>query len=148
MKIFEKLFQKKTPIKTPEQLRSITTLIGPGVNNLALEIFASYRETLIKNPISYIVPAVWGIIEGGELDHTQKEINTIIAPAIGEIVESLQVRNMTEEQNFAIRYLVNGYIISKITYMIELFRNRTANGATTNRQYRDILECFGPVGHA
>jgi hypothetical protein len=148
MKIFQKLFQKKTPIKSPEQLRSITTLIGPGVNRLAMEIFASYWGELIKKPISYIVPAVWGIIEGGELDHTQKEINTTIAPVIKEILEALQVRDMTGEQNFAIRYLVNGYIISKIIYMIDLLRSQTGREIITNRQYNDALECFGPVGHA
>ena len=148
MKLFETLFQKKTPIKSPEQLRSITTLIGRGVNRLAMEIFASHWGELIKKPISYIVPAVWGIIEGGELDHTQKEMNTTIAPVIREILEALQVRDMTGEQNFAIRYLVNGYIISKIVYIIDLLRSQTAREIITNRQCKDALECFGPTGHA
>lgn len=148
MKIFEKLFQKKTPIKTPDQHRSITTLIGPDVDSLAIEIFTSYWGALIKKPIAYIVPAVWGIIEGGELDHTQKEINTIIAPFTEEILKALQVRDMKEEQNFAIRYLVNGYIISKIVYMIDLSRNQTVKEVITNSQYKDALECSGPVGHA
>ncbi|MBI9093191.1 MAG: hypothetical protein JEZ12_28600 [Desulfobacterium sp.] len=148
MKNFKNIFRKKTLSKPTEQSVSLTALIGPGLEKLAFEIYSYHWGTLVEKPIEYIVPAVWGIMEGSRLDDTQEEIYKSIVPAIDKILSALLCDDMTETQKFAIRYLVNGYLVSRITFIIELSRIRDIKGTIHDTQYKDSYGCFKPVGHA
>ncbi len=87
-------------------------------------IFNSYREKLLTEPITYIVPAVWGEKKDGKLTVTQKEINRKIVPMISNIMAIFELEDINRAQRFAIGYLIRGLVTSKITYMIEASRNR------------------------
>ena len=114
---------------------------------MAIDIFKYYRQILMDKPITYIVPAVWGIIQGGELDDTQRKMNSTISPALEDIIKIFKHHELSKEQEFAIRYLVNGYFISKIVYMIELYRNRRMK-TDPNLNHEILLEGLEPIGHA
>ena len=87
-------------------------------------IFNSYREKLLTEPITYIVPAVWGEKKDGKLTVTQEEINRKIVPMIRNIMAIFELEDINKAQRFAIGYLIRGLVTSKITYMIEASRNR------------------------
>lgn len=87
-------------------------------------IFISFKSELLKEPITYIIPAVWGKTKYGELTGSQMEIYQIIDPAVSDIMEILELDDLNDSQGFAIEYLIRGLIISKITYLIEASRNR------------------------
>jgi hypothetical protein len=148
MKIFSKLFKRKTQISSSVNLSSTTARIGGDLNKLAMKIFKSYWSILLNQPGAYIIPAVWGIIEGGQLDPSQEEMNSIIAPVVEEMLESPPFRELQKEQAFTIRYLINGYIISKINYMTELLNNRIVKRAIGNGRDEDITDFWETIGHA
>ena len=87
-------------------------------------IFISYKEKLLTEPITYIVPAVWGEIKDGKLTTIQREINKKIVPTINSIMDILELEDLHGAQGFAIGYLIRGLLISKIAYMIEAFKNQ------------------------
>ena len=87
-------------------------------------VFLSYKQELLSEPITYIMPAVWGKIKQGTLTDSQKEIFGIIDPVIRDILDLLELDALNEPQGFAIEYLIRGLIISKITYLIEASKNR------------------------
>jgi len=93
------------------------------IDNTTNEIFISYKEELLSEPITYIIPAVWGEKEDGSLSGTQDEINKRITPMIDYIMEILELEGINKAQRFAIGYLIRGLMVSKITYLIEAFRN-------------------------
>ena len=83
----------------------------------------AYQTRLLTQPISYIVPAVWGAKKEGELEDTQKEINKQIIPVIKELFAALESKDLDAPQEYAIRFLIRGLIISKITFMIGMMKN-------------------------
>ena len=88
-------------------------------------IFISYKEELLSEPITYILPAAWGRIKDGELSNTQEEIYGIIESMIKDIMERLEIDGLNDTQGFAIGYLIRGLLISKIIYLVEASRNRS-----------------------
>ncbi len=124
MKILKRLFSRRLKEEGPEDVMRISRVIGPLMDKTAEEIFISYKTRLLSEPIIYIVPAVWGAKKEGELEDTQKEINIKVIPVINELFDALGIRDLNGAQGFAIGFLIRGLIISKITYMIEVVRNR------------------------
>ncbi len=94
------------------------------IDKSATKIFISHKNELLLEPITYIIPAVWGKIKQGELTGSQKEIHKRIDPLITDIMEILELDDLNETQEFAIEYLIRGLIISKITYLIEASKHR------------------------
>ena len=87
-------------------------------------IFITYKEELLSEPITYIIPAVWGKIKQGKLTESQHEIFERIDSVITDIIELLEFKDLNDSQEFAIGYLIRGLIISKITYLIEASKHR------------------------
>ena len=102
------------------------------IDNTTDEIFISYKEKLLTEPITYIVPAVWGGIEDEKLTTIQKEVNKTISPMISSITEILEFEDINWDQRFVIEYLIRGLMISKITYMIEAFKGRLKKQTSQN----------------
>ncbi len=148
MKILDKFFSKSTKNHEPEDVMKIARIIGPLVDKKVQEIFGEYKMKLLNEPITYIVPAVWGAKKDGELTATQKEINEQVVPVIIKIIESFQVRNLSGAQAFAIGFLTRGLIIAKITYMIEGVKNRVTNKNSSWEENTDILKDLEPLGTA
>ena len=147
IKILRKLFSRRLRRKEPEDVMKIARLIGPLIDKTAKEIFMTYQTRLLTQPISYIVPAVWGAKKEGELEDTQKEINRQIIPVIKELFAALESKDLDAPQEYAIGFLIRGLIISKITFMIEMMKNQGIKIDQGNK-VNDILNRKQPLGNA
>lgn len=58
MKILKRLFQRPLKETGPHDVMTMTDVIGPLIDRTTCEIFLRHREVLLKEPITYIVPAV------------------------------------------------------------------------------------------
>jgi len=126
----------------------IANVIGPVLDGVVHDIFTAYRMELLSEPITYIVPAVWGAKKEGDLTPVQKEINMRVVPAINKAYDSLQMRNLGSDQEFALYFLIRGLIISKITFMIETLRSRLSERSMDEQSLKEALLRFKPQGSA
>lgn len=117
------------------------------IDETSLDIFKAYRNTLLAEPNSYIVPAVWGAVKSGELTREQKEIFMRIHPVTTQVIGLLKQDGLSGTQEFAIGYLVRGLFISKIIYMIEFYKNLAAS-RTDSAPLHKTLKDIEPLGHA
>jgi len=123
--------------------------MGELIDQTAIDIFISHREKLINEPITYIVPAVWGAKKDSDLTGSQRQMNEKTNPAITRIIDSLRVENLSRAQKFAIGSLLRSLIISKVTYMIEAYKNNLfIDTIHSSGQNAEILEAMEPVGTA
>jgi hypothetical protein len=148
MKILQKLFAKGKPPKSDENIMKIANCIGPLLDGAVHDIFTEYRTKLLPEPITYIVPAVWGAKKDGELTPVQKEIHARIMPVINKVFDSLLIKDLNSDQEFAIYFLIRSIIIAKITFMIEAFRNRLNERTIEVQHLKDTLIHFKPAGNA
>jgi hypothetical protein len=148
MKVLHKFFSKGTNKEKPEDVMKISMIIGPLIDKSVTEIFATYKMKLLSEPITYIIPAVWGAKKDGELTDKQKEINMQVAPIIKRIFEILDLKDLSGAQEFAIGFLIRGLIISKITYMIEVINNKVSGKTNSGKKNTDILFKLEPLGNA
>lgn len=81
-------------------------------------IFSLHKKDLLNNPITYIIPAVWGRIGKGDLNPKQKNIYLSIESMVRDVIEIMEFDDLTDSQRFSIEYLIRGLVISKITYLI------------------------------
>jgi len=147
MKILDRILSKGIKKKDLQDLTKIAKIIGPLVDKKTEDILISYHKELLAEPVSYIVPAVWGAKKDGTLTASQKEIHKKIAPVISEIMDLLKLEELGEPQKFAIGFIIRGYIISKITYMIEMVKNQGINIAVEDKK-NNILDRIEPLGNA
>jgi hypothetical protein len=126
-KIFTSLFHKRREADSQEEVMKIAKAISPEIDNLASDIFKEFNSRLLTEPITYIVPAVWGAKKDGSLTEEQRKIHTMVLPVIQNIIRLFHIKNLTLSQEFALGYLIRGLIISKITYMIEKIKTETTN---------------------
>jgi len=81
-------------------------------------IFSIHKKDLLTNPITYIIPAVWGRVKKGDLNPKQKNIFLSIETMVRNVIEIMEFDELTDSQRFSIEYLIRGLVISKITYLI------------------------------
>lgn len=136
--------QKK---KESEDVLEIAGAVSSLMDKAVMDIFLAYSRILLTEPITYIVPAVWGATKGGELDETQKEMHMRILPSLNKMIELLDIKGLSNPQVFAIGFLLRGLVISKITYLIESFRNQTA-GINMVEKPNDYMLHVKPMGTA
>jgi hypothetical protein len=148
MKFLQTLFTRKKDKKEPGDVLALANLMSALIDRTAWEIFSTYRLELLSESIAYIVPAVWGARKEGELTPLQRRINEQVEPVIKEVFSSLAIPDMEPSQEFALSFLVRGLIISKITYMIEAFRNRLNEQAFDEQKLKDVLINIKPHGTA
>ena len=104
----------------------------------------SYKKTLLSEPITYIIPAIWGARLDGELTPVQIEINKQIQPVVTKIYQVFEFENLNPAQEFAILYILRGLLVAKITFMIEAMKNQV----TSWRMSADELARTDPMGTA
>lgn len=148
MKRIKKFFSKRDGQKNSQELMKITNAIGPLLDQTAHEIFSLHSSDLLKKPLTYIIPAVWGVNNDVKLTETQIRINKRIVPVVDEILRLFNAREMDPAQRNALDYIVRGLIISKITFMIELLKNQMLMSAAHNSKEDDILRDIEPIGSA
>lgn len=86
-------------------------------------IFSLHKKDLMSNPITYIIPAVWGKMRRGEINANQRNIFRTIESMVRDVIEIMEFEDLNESQQFSIEYLIRGLVISKITYLIASSRN-------------------------
>ncbi len=143
---FFSLFKKKPPQKTAQNVTELARIIGPQLDDLSNDIFISFREILISEPITFIVAAVWGTTKDTTLTPEQRAINDRVLPVITRTMQLLHSKNMDERQSFAIAFIIRGLIISKITYMIEALKNKLMSVEEIRRDF--LIKNMEPMGHA
>ncbi|MFC1867154.1 hypothetical protein ACFL0H_03365 [Thermodesulfobacteriota bacterium] len=118
---------KLLPFSLPNNYDSRTEIlrIKEIIDKTTNTIFTSYKKDLLFEPITYIIPAVWGKIKQGRLTESQKEIYSTIGSMIKNIMEILELEELNDAQLFAIEYFIRGLVISKIAYLIEAFKNHS-----------------------
>ncbi|MBI5846247.1 MAG: hypothetical protein HZB23_16445 [Deltaproteobacteria bacterium] len=97
--------------------------MGDRIDRLAHEIFVTHRSVLFFEHATYIVPAVWGAKKEGGLTAVQKDINSRVEPVVRELMMDLGLEDPSDEQKFAVEFMLRGLLITKITYMLELGKN-------------------------
>jgi hypothetical protein len=132
----------------PEDFGRMGALIRNLMDKATYEVFAQYRDVLLRKPVTYVVPAVWGVNGSPPLDSLQREMNEKIAPVVDEVMESLQLEGLDQAQEFALHYLVRGYMVLRLVYMIEAFRGRSIGGTAHVERGSHTLEHLEPVGTA
>jgi hypothetical protein len=149
MEILKKfsIFKGKSK-KDPENILMPANTISTRIDKMAWDVFSSYRMELLAEPITYIVPAIWGAKKDGELTPLQKKIHGRVNGQIDEICRTLQIKDLTVSQEYAIKYLIRDLVISKIVYMIESFRVKLDETALSERCLTDYLKNIEPKGTA
>ena len=122
-----------------EDLVKISKIIGLTIDGTVMEIIRLYKMELLRGPVDYIDPAVWGAKKGGDLDATQKEIHTQLSPIINRIIDSFHIKDISDPQEFALGFLVKSLFISKICYMIDGVKNGVADKLGRREKNRNIL---------
>jgi hypothetical protein len=148
MKILKEYFLKRISLKEPEGIMQIADIIGPLLDGVVNDIFMAYRMELLSEPITYIVPAIWGAKKEGELTPVQKDINARAVPVINKVFDLLRMKKISNDQEFAVYFLIRGIIIAKITFMIEAFRSRLNERSMDEQGLKEALMRFKPQGSA
>ncbi|MBU2550649.1 MAG: hypothetical protein KKB20_19730 [Proteobacteria bacterium] len=146
---FWRKWTKDKPPRSEEagDVLDLSKRITPLVDDTVNQVFHAHARLLIAEPIAYIVPAVWGAAKGVELTEVQREIHARISPAVQEIFKLLDLKDISQQQAFAIAYLIRGLFIAKITYMIEAFKN-LADSPEDDPSNRGWLDRTDPAGNA
>jgi hypothetical protein len=148
MKLIKNFFSKSTGQINSQELMKITNAIGPLLDQAAHEIFSLHTSELLKEPLTYIIPAVWGVNNDLELTETQIRINKKVVPVVDEILRLFDARKMDPAQQNALAYVVRGLFISKITFMIELLKNQILMSAPYDGKKDGSLKDIEPIGNA
>ncbi len=113
-----------------------------------MDIFSAYRTALLAEPIVYIVGAVWGSRKWGELTSTQLEIFSRISPAVEQMQLALESGKLDQEQTFVRGYLIRGLLLTKIFYMIELWKKNILTKEAQLQPAPHSLHWIKPLGTA
>ncbi|SHK49206.1 hypothetical protein SAMN02745216_03556 [Desulfatibacillum alkenivorans DSM 16219] len=144
MDFFKKLF-KENPQPT-QDITHLGRVVANKIDNLVMDVFNAHQGRLCFEPNGFIVPAVWGGREKGELSPVQEEIYQKVEPAIDEIIERLKLKKMDESQEYAIGLMLRWILISKITHMVELRKKRRIDNLSTANESAYHLDSMDPMG--
>ena len=149
MEILKKfsIFKGKSK-KDPGNTLIMANAVSTRIDKMAWDVFSSFRMELLSEPITYIVPAIWGAKKDGELTPLQKKIHDRVNTQIDETFGALQMKELTDAQEFAVKYLIRDLVILKIAYMIESFRVKLDETALSEQFIEDYLKNIEPKGNA
>lgn len=111
-------------------------------------IFITHKERLLSEPITYIVQAVWGKKDHGKLTFNQRRIKKNITTMILNIMEILDFDAIDESQRFSIEYLIRGLAVSKISYLVEVFKNQPKVTIKQVKEHTELIENLKTLGNA
>jgi hypothetical protein len=102
----------------------------------------------LAEPIVYIVDTVWGSQKWGELTSTQLEIFSRISPAVEQMALALESEKLDQEQTFVRGYLIRGLLLTKIFYMIALWKKNILTKEAQLQPAAHSLHWIEPLGTA
>ena len=147
-KLLYKLPFMRSSQETHEDVIQIAKAIGPLLDDTANDIVLKHGRVLVDEPITYIVPAVWGAKKDGELTPLQTEIHRQISPVVEKACVCFGMKGLSESQQFALGYLLRGLIISKITYMIETVNKKRIEQSFQEQIQENTLHGMETIGSA
>jgi hypothetical protein len=118
------------------------------LRHTCMDIFTAHRSVLLAEPIVYIVAAVWGSPKWGELTSTQLEIFARVKPVVEQMQLALESEKLDQEQTFVRGYLIRGLLITRIFYMIELWKNNILTKEAHFQPLPHSLHWIKPLGNA
>ncbi len=150
MKLFDRILAKRNRVeKKSNDVMMVPRIIEPLLNKVALDVVDSYKGKLLAEPITYIIPAIWGAKENGTIDNTQEEIFQQVLPVIKEVYNTFGLDDLSDSQRFVVGYMIKGLIISKISYMLEVLKNRLNENIDLSEQEDETsLAHLEPIGNA
>jgi len=93
------------------------------VDEAVKKIFDSNIIELLKEPLTNIVPAVWGApADESRLTSTQRQIRDMIHPIVLKAHHALQTGELTELKDLAIDYLLKKLVILELAFMIGSYK--------------------------
>ena len=98
--------------------------IEPIIENTVRDLFERYHTSLLSEELTFIVYAVWGARNDGELTEEQKKINDEINPVVDNIMEKIGIEPLNAQQDYTLRYLIRSLFISKVVFLTELAQKR------------------------
>ncbi len=132
-----------------DKVSEITRTMRPHVHNTSMDIASKHMVTLLAEPMDYVVHAVWGVKENGQLDEIQKLIHKKSEAVISQVYELLGMSDMSASQIFAICSLIRELIISKIAHSVEMVKgimNRPKDSCVQDGE--SILSSMEMIGNA
>jgi hypothetical protein len=105
--------------KSPEPLNVIAQKLEHEIETITNDIFSCYYRTLLTESIVFIVYGVWGARKDGTLTEIQQEISKKVTPVLQHADQLFGVNRLSEQQTYALDYLVRSIIVVKITFMID-----------------------------
>ena len=132
---------------TPEDLREITSIIRLLVNKETNRILQSYMLELLIEPIDYVIPAIWGVGQNGQLDAIQEKIHQHFASFLESLLNALKLKDLNNAQQFAIEFLIRELFISKIVYQVERVRSMTSPKLDLNAEETPLLKQVRALGN-
>jgi hypothetical protein len=118
------------------------------LQHTCMDIFTGYRTVLLAEPIVYFDAAVWGTPKWGELTSTQLEIFAKVKPALELMQLALESEKLDQEQAFVRGYLIRGLLLTKIFYMIELWKTNSLTKEAQLQPTPHSLHWVKPLGTA
>lgn len=118
--------------------------ISPLLDELNHKLFLEYQSSLMREPIDYVVPAVWGAKKDGRLTPEQREMHQKILPFVKNILNIIALDDLGESQKFAVDFLLRGLIINRLTYTVAMAHNRGLGTCPAE----ELLENLETVGTA
>ncbi len=138
MNFIKKLFStKKAPDESPEETGDVTKTMGLLINNAAKDVFLTNKMTLLEEPLTYIVPAVWGVVKDGTITEEQRRMHETLEPTVREVLRLFSYDRLTDSQKHAASFIVRDLIVSKVVYMIQIYK--IALGGNFEDEKNDLL---------
>jgi len=119
-------FIKGKPKAAPENVSPtvLAAQISPLLDELNHKLFLEHQFRLMREPIDYVVPAVWGAKKDGSLTSEQREMHQKILPYIQKVLGIIALDDLNEPQRFAVDFLLRGLIINRLTYTVSMAQNK------------------------
>jgi len=130
------------------EIMRITQIIAPLLDDLTNSLFREHNTLFLSKPLDYIVPAVWGAKMDGELDADQHLIHARILPVMEAVMAALALKQIDVAQEYAIRYIIRGYIISRIIFSVAELRHQILQRMLQAAPEEDAFKGLEPIGNA
>ncbi len=130
------------------EIMRITRVIAPLLDELTNSLFRENNALFLSKPLDYIVPAVWGAKMDGALDTAQQQIHVRIQPVLEQVVTALALQQVDDAQEYAIRYIIRGYIISRIIFSVAELRHQILQRMLQAAPGEGAIQSLEPIGNA
>jgi hypothetical protein len=147
MNFLKRLFQRPGKQHQGMNVMGQADKVGHLLDSATSDLFIRFRDTLLREDATYIVPAVWGAMKNCELDKIQREMNREITPAVEQVLHTLGIGYLDEPGQMALQYVVRGYAVWKIGYMIQSFQGFSEK-EVQGEAYLSALKELQPWGSA